>query len=405
MIKFRQKEYTIQEGHYTGPKSIKKIPGTVKIIVKSVLAGMGIGAGIGALSEEMSVGETTKKGAKTGFWAGVALKILINKFHKPMSSVKFQKVDKAIRKEFGIREVSGMIVNDTRKNRDELNSHFAFNDPNISDFKVNISIQKKKLTLYTFGLEKNEMKSLNESLDYYCYKYYGMEYSSRMIDHKDNSYSVTIVFTNYDAIAKFLVEISDSLKIRVNVLDGDLDLSKLSEVKMFSSSLPMFDKYDILKILGKGGTIFGQYEGIGRIKSGSEYLMDSLSESLTHLGKRSLSMNSPRGFRVKRKILTNAYLERAFKDLGLMEGFDYTVKKNDNPLNLYIHEGYLFICSALTGKNEVLMKKIAEKFKLVITNVKGRATIFTYIITSGQDLERLLREIIKLSVKPNIYTR
>lgn len=408
MIKFKQKEYTIQEGHYTGPKSIKKIPGTVKVVVKSVLAGLGIGAGIGALTESLPTKETAKKGAKAGFWAGIALKILINKFHKPMSSVKFQKVDKAIRKEFGIREVSGMIVNDTKKNRDELNAHFAFNDPEVFGFKINVSIQKKKLTLYTFGLTKDEMKSLNESLDYYCYKYYGMEYSSRMIDHKDNSYSVTIVFTNYDAIAKFLVEVSDSLKTRINVLDSEVNLEEkpMESEKTFSkSSLPVFDKYDIMKILGKGGTIFGRYGGIGRIKDGDEFITDILSESLSHLGKRSLSMNTLRGLRTKREALTNAYLERMFKDLGMMEGIDYTVKKNNNPLNLYIYEGYLFICTSLNKRDEVAMKKIADKFKLVVTNVKGSATIFTYAFNSGQELERLLREIIKLSVKPNIYTR
>ena len=52
MIKFRQKEYTIQEGQYTGPKSIKKIPGTFKVITKSILAGLGIGAGTKALLPE-----------------------------------------------------------------------------------------------------------------------------------------------------------------------------------------------------------------------------------------------------------------------------------------------------------------------------------------------------------------
>ena len=133
--------------------------------------------------------------------------------------------------------------------------------------------------------------------------------------------------------------------------------------------------------------------------------MDTLSESLSHLGKRSLSMNSPRGFRVKREALTNAYLERIFKDLRLTEGVDYTIKKNNNPINLYVHEGYLFICTALNKRDESFMKKIAEKFKLVVTTVKGSATIYTYAFTSGQDLERLLREIVKLSVKPNIYTR
>ena len=65
MINYRQKEYTIQEGHYSGTKSIKRVPGAIKVIAKSVLAGLGIGAGIGTIAEDSTAGEGAKKGAKT----------------------------------------------------------------------------------------------------------------------------------------------------------------------------------------------------------------------------------------------------------------------------------------------------------------------------------------------------
>ena len=37
MIKFRQKEFTLQEGHYTGPKDMDKIPGALETIGKDAI--------------------------------------------------------------------------------------------------------------------------------------------------------------------------------------------------------------------------------------------------------------------------------------------------------------------------------------------------------------------------------
>ena len=43
MIKFRQKNYTIQEGHYTGPKDMDKVPGAIEVVGKSAFGGSIIG--------------------------------------------------------------------------------------------------------------------------------------------------------------------------------------------------------------------------------------------------------------------------------------------------------------------------------------------------------------------------
>lgn len=409
MIKFKQKEYTLQEGHYTGTKSIKKVPGALKVIFKSVLSGMGIGAGIGAIVPEETAGKGAKKGAKAGFWAGIALKVLIDKFHKPMSSIKFQKVDRAIRKEYGIREVSGMIVGDTKEKRDDLNAHFAFNNPELFNFRVNVLILKKRLTLYISDFSKNEIDLLNESLDYYCFKYHGMEYSAKLLNQKRNSYSVTIVFTNYDAIAKFFIEISNSLKMRINILDKDANLEEAlskDKEKAFSllsnSSLPVFDKYDIIKILGKGGNIV---KASGFKTKASDYIMDSLSAALSHAGNVAKS-NSKGISRFKRKELGNHYLEKAFKDLGFREGEDYTVGKNKGSFNIYLHEGYLIICSGLIGNLfRKFDSKILRNYKFSITTVNKNIILYSYEIGSNSELDQLLRDIINLNIKPNIYTR
>ncbi len=406
MIKFRQKEYTIQEGHYTGTKAIKKIPGALKVITKSVLAGLGIGSGLGVLAEEVSIGEGAEKGMKAGFWAGIALKVLIDRFHKPMSSVKFQKVDKAIRSEYGIKEISGMIVGDSREKRDDLDAHFSFNDSNILDYKINVSIQKKQVTLYTLNLEKKELGELNKSLDYFCYKYHGMEYSSKLINEKKNSYSITITFTNYEAIAKFLIEVASVSNIKINVLDEGIDFEKnlKKDEKNFSlssSSLPLFDRYDLIKILGKGGTII--------TKSGfktdlGDYATDILMEAISHINNVSRIVNLP-SMPTERKSFSNKYLEKSFKDLRFKEGFDYTVGKNKGDFNIYLHQGYLFICSALPNKLEIKFDGMIKKYKVTVTNVKNQAKIYTYVMKSREDLNSLLRDIIKLGIKPNIYTK
>ena len=409
MIKYRQKEYTIQEGHYSGPKSIKRIPGAIKVITKSVLAGLGIGTVAGAALPEETAGEGAKKGAKVGFWAGVALKTLINKFHKPMSSVKFEKVDKAIRKEYGFKEFSGMIYGDTKEKRDDFNSHFSFNDLDFLNYKINVLIQKKRITFYTVDLEKKDLDLLNESLNYFCYKYYGMEYSSKLLNEKRNSYSVSIIFTNYEAIAKFFIEIANSLNIKINVLDKDskFDEALLKTEKTFSlggsSSLPVFDKYDMMKILGKGGLII---KGKGFKTNPGDYIMDSISEAVSHLGNVGRVLSTPRGIGLPRKTLNNIYLEKCFKDMGFRENFDYTVKKNSSPLNLYLHEGYLILCSGLNKSNHNKLKKnILDRYNFIKTEIKGSVTLYTYMVESKTKLDNLLRDIINLNIKPNIYSR
>ena len=410
MIKFKQKEYTIQEGHYTGPKAIKRIPGAIKVITKSVLAGLGIGAGAKVLLPENTVEEPIKKGAKAGFWAGVALKMLINNFHKPMSSVKFEKVDKAIRKEYGIKEVSGMTYGDSKEVRDDLNSHFSFNDPKFLEYKANLLIQKKKVILYIVDLSKEDLAELNESLDYFCYKYYGMEYSSKLLNQKRNSYSISIIFTNYEAIAKFFIEVARSLSLKINILDKESNLDEISfsssennkKEKSFSS-LPTFDKYDMMKILGKGGMIIKK----GGFKTNpGDYLMDSLSEAVSHLGKVGKIRIATRDTKLQRQILNNLFLEKTLKELGYRENINYTIKRNNSPLNLYLHEGYLIICSGLTGRNKQRFEtKVVKEYRLVITEIKGKAILYTYMIKSKTELDLLLRDIINLNIKPNIYTK
>ena len=38
-MKFKQKKFTLQEGHYTGPKDQDKVPGALEVVGKSALGG------------------------------------------------------------------------------------------------------------------------------------------------------------------------------------------------------------------------------------------------------------------------------------------------------------------------------------------------------------------------------
>ena len=49
MKKFKQKEYTIQEGHYTGPKDLEKVPGSLEVIGKATIGGTAAGGVIGGV--------------------------------------------------------------------------------------------------------------------------------------------------------------------------------------------------------------------------------------------------------------------------------------------------------------------------------------------------------------------
>lgn len=37
MIKFKEKQYTIPEGHYTGPKDMEEVPSALSVIGKTTL--------------------------------------------------------------------------------------------------------------------------------------------------------------------------------------------------------------------------------------------------------------------------------------------------------------------------------------------------------------------------------
>lgn len=399
MKKFKQKVYTIQEGHYTGPKDLEKIPGSLEVVGKSVLGGTAVGGVVGGVLKEAgvdgsSISEGMATGGKTGFFAGIAAKYLLNALHKPMKTVKFQDVDKLIRAKFGIYRVSGFTAGDSLQKRKTVEEKFGFNDRNVTAYKISFCIQDNKVTMYTLGITEDDLDKLNSSLDYYCKKFFGMSYSSKPISLQTNSYSVSITFTNYKAISDFILEVSEVLGYKINLLNESALIERETTEKTFSS----LDKYDKLKILANaGGNALGAF--VAGPKAGWSTLVARLiSNTLETLSRQEIAKYFP----AYRKDLCLPYLEhRLQKKLGFIEGVHYTKGLENRECNIRLDQG-LFIVTALIGSKAFLAldKILDEKDK---KEVKGKVAVWTFYVEDRASFDKILTKIITAQVNPNIF--
>jgi hypothetical protein len=323
MIKFRLKNFTIPEGHYTGPKDMDKVPGVIEMVSKSALGGAGVGAVVGAILKDSSVLEGAVQGAKYGSLTGLILKFFLNYLHNPMSRIKFQDVDKNIRREFGIYRLQGITVGDSVSKRARVDEKFSTNDRNVTKYKINFAIQDNQVTMYTFGMTDKELEKTSEILDYYCKKYFGMEYTSVLINKKVNSYAVTIVFTNHQVISNFMMELSNGLGYKINLLDNKALVDKriseasIEEEEEREFSVKFLNKYDLMKLLGTTG-IHSLSRYISNKKSLSEdvicLIADSLEKISTNLNMMSDLESEKRIPKLtRREDDSNIYLEKSLK--------------------------------------------------------------------------------------------
>lgn len=448
MVAFKRKIFTISEGHYTGPKDLDEVPGYFRTIGKAALAGGGIGTtigGLGRLGSEFglvkddtpilgSMGNDSYinnalTGAKYGAIAGVALKLFLNHLHNPMTSVKFSEVDKLIRREFGVYRVSGITVGDTINKRDSIDEKFGFNDRNVTDYKINIAIQDDKVTMYTFGMTKEELDKTSKILDYYCKKFAGMDYHSTPINASVNSYSVNIVFTNYKAITDFIMELSNGLLTRINLLDnksivsgrindiygGSLDSAVNNSEKSFtdhdvmingfSDRIPLFNKVDKLKILteaAKAARTGFNYGGAGASISFAcmQLIKSSFGRAITKVITMSPVSKSKRGD------MDNLALESLLKYgcKNCKEGVHYTVGEKNAKTNISIVGGNLIITTAKSGEDADKLDKVWKQNRTKISRIENNGVIIYYHeITEKGFLHYVVNKIISLKVKPNIF--
>ena len=404
----RRKLFTIQEGHYTGPKDLENgVPGTISTVTKTTLAGIGIGGVAGKIIED-NFKDGAKLGGKTGFIAGVLIKLLLNSLHNPMTSVKYQEVDKQIRSSFGITRVGGFTFGDSKDNRRKLDNSFAFNDRFLSDYKILVAIQNNRITMYTQNISDQELRRLSETLDYYCKKYYGMNYDSKLINSRNNSYSVSITFTNYSIISDFFIEASEILETRINILDNKINIEdilgeedngiKITTPKFFSSG--KIDKFDFLKKLSKKEGKISKSVSTGNFNLG--IILDTLMESLLEAFSKN-KMDSEKYLDSLIKDLDNDFLLFYLKNkLRLIEGIHYTVGQSKGKTNIRLQDGLLFIATGNKKDYEAIIK-INKSFSS--SDYKNGIKVLTYKPKSKSELEIVLGKLFNLGIFPNIYVK
>lgn len=383
MIKFRQKEYTIQEGHYTGPKEMEEIPGYIEMAGKGSLAGAGIGAVAGMISKDQSMLGGAIKGAEYGTIGGIVAKFFINYLHKPMSTVKYQEVDKAIRCNFGVYQVTGITVGDSVSKRANINEKFEFNNRDVTAFKLNFAIHNNTVTMYTFGMDKEELGKVNKILDAYCKKYFSMEYSAKAINAKVNSYAVDITFTNYYAISQFIMELSNTLETKINLLDSNAIVERRlgEEQKEFSFGVNLWK--GLVEGISKGRRNPAEGIAYGAVKLADEMIREAGEQELIKIGVPSASKN-----------FNNDYLLEVLKKLHYVEGFNYTVEEKKAEIQMSLISGVLTIT---TVGNELDSIKKFKKSKAL------RINIYTYPIKDRNEFEFVIKKVMALGLKPNVY--
>ena len=418
MIKFRQKDFTLQEGHYTGPKDLEKIPGTGELMGKGALAGAATGIIVGKLMDRYGdkIGMTPRtdpsvladalRGAGIGAAGGLAAKLFLNHIHKPMNNIKYQDVDRNIRQQFGIFRMSGVTVGDSLEKRASLDERFSFNDRDVTKYKINFSIASGKVTMYTLGLTNDELDKVNKSLDYYCKKYFAMEYTSRAINPRVNAYSADIIFTHTHALSSFIIELGTVLNTKINLLDSDAIVEPRiresmdsmgdgeGEEKSYSIKDEIYmDRPDLIKILGGGAVRY-----MGFIRHPSQIVpvsvMGILMEGIDRLNKNELQKAGVLG---RRGDINNAYLLDTLKKLNYVEGFHYTRGEKKSDFNISIAGGLFAVTVLKDGKI-----KLGALEKYFNRSEFGKVYLYTYVIKSDQEFRMLLGKVMKLG-KPNVW--
>ena len=399
MIKFKRKEFTIQEGHYTGPKDMEKTPSAVEVIGKGTLGGAVIGGIVGkVIKDETLKGMVT--GGKWGFLGGVLMKMFLNYLHNPMTTVKYQEVDKNIR-QFGIVRAAGITIGDTVSKRASIDEKFSFNDREVTGYKLNFAVSDNQVTMYTYGLSQIELDKLNKTLDYYCKKFVGMEYSSALINSRLNSYAVSIVFTNYQAIGSFILELSDKLETKINLLDNKAFVTARLEESVEDErafSVKEINKYDLYQILGKTGKVM--IKGIrGDWKhSLSHLVLSAMNETLKKISDTELTKN---GVPMPVESFGNPYLEDTLKKLHYVEGFHYTVGDPKAKDQVGMAQGRFIISS--TSKDELDSFWKQTKSMVTKSETPEGVVICTYTIKSRKEFEFILKKLMQTKITFNIF--
>lgn len=458
MKKFRSKNYTIPEGHYTGPQQ------ATTASLKSAALGAGVtGAAINGLRaylstddpdyNGMSTVQRTAVGASKGFLygalAGILIKGATEYMNKPLSDIEFQKLDKSIRSEFGMYKVPliGTNIGTSNEKIRDMKDKVVYNSKNITDFKINFGIRRNQIVMYTFGITDSELDELSNALDEIVMTQPNMKYNASLINKSQNSYAVAITFTTYDVAGKYIVQAANIVSGRVNVIDRDYAISnridefnvdKIVEdpdlkagidspkininnniynttnndgvidddsVKTFS--LTGDDKYSAMEFLRSDGgdTVLDIVKSIRARKLGST-ASNHLGRLIRHAVNRAIEKGKVKaGLPAERRELNTSFLIDTLNKLRYTKGFNYTVDKDNSECNISMVGGIFVVSIDKGDKSELVDKEFYGKAKDRVRRSEISDIIsYTYAIVSRSDFEFLLKKLFSTKLKFNIIS-
>lgn len=451
MKKFKSKNYTIPEGHYTGPQQAT-VDSWTKAATEAGLIGAGIGGVKGYLSDEgedknkssvQKVIEGAGNGYLYGMLAGMAIKGIADYINKPLKDIDFQKLDKNIRAEFGSYKIP--IINKSVGSEEKikkLSDKIVYNNRNITDFKLNFGIRRNQIVMYTFGVTDEELDSLSQSLDDYVRENANMNYNASLINKSQNSYAVSITFTTYNIAARYIIEASGIVQGKVNIIDkdyiisrrvGEFNVDKLEDpdvkagiedtptvqinnniyntvnnddsIKTFSIGLTKDEEKSALDFLRSDGidTIFDIVKSIKTKKVGAT-ASNHLTRLINHaVGKVVEKGKMKAGLPVKREDLNTSFLLTTLTKLRYVKGYNYTIDKDNSECNLSLVSGILIVSADKGEKSELIDEEFYKKGKDRIRRSEIDTVVsYLYSVVSRQDLEFLLKKLFSTKLKFNV---
>jgi hypothetical protein len=246
-----------------------------------------------------------------------------------------------------------------------------------------------------------------------------MEYSAVLINKKVNSYAVTITFTNHQVISNFMMELSNELGYKINLLDNrtlvDRKLAeeseKLHEAKEEERdfSVKSLNKYDLMRVIGTSGVYsLRKWLTVSPKKGINTAVLKLILGSLEKLGTDKLVQLEAEGKISKinsREEYSNKYLEYTLRKLHQIEGINYTVGEKNSEINISLVQGLFILTVSKSGDlvNKV-DKTVYDKNKLDINRVDtGNVIVYTYPMKSKNDFEYLIKRLMSLRLVPNIF--
>lgn len=459
-IRFTRRNFTIPEGHYTGPKQKQEKTAAQQANTFGLSGALfgGLKGYFDGDPENTRLGNVIRDAVSGYTWgalSGLALKGIDHYINKPLDEIQFEKVDQAIRLKFGQFRIPivDVGVGFNNKTRGKINNRIRYNDRNITNYKINFGIKRSQITMYTFGLTDDELSRVSQILDDYIYQNPNTKYHSDLINKSQNSYAVYIVFTTYASIAGFITDVAEELETIVNVLDKDIYVSsRLNEFNVDRSTGDRQEGSDteiansnnnVVKVISNGNPALDdlkknsnqrQFSFISKGKNAAKSALDFLRvhncnfSTFLKLVKQNVKLGSVSNgvadilidlikrqeekqkavleLPTFRKNFGVDFLIQTLKNLHYTEGYHFTVGDKKNNYNISCVGG-IFLLTVNKGKeSEDIDKAFYDSDRANIGRAElDKVVTYTHIIDSREKFEFLLKKLFSTKITFNVVKK